>query len=76
MEELIEQMLDGKILLAEAVAEFEEIYIQKALKRNGNHLMRTADALGIHRNTLSRRLNGHTKPSQRVLAKRRKKAKR
>src|SRR6478672_7246589 len=56
MEALIEEMLDGRILLSEAVEEFEKIYIQKALKKNDDHLMRTAEALGIHRNTLSNRL--------------------
>ena len=49
-------MLDGRILLPEAVAEFEKLYIQKALERNGTHLTKTADALGIHRNTLSKRV--------------------
>jgi DNA-binding NtrC family response regulator len=56
MEALIEEMLDGRILLNEAVGEFEKIYIQKALERNGDHLTKTADKLGIHRNTLSKRM--------------------
>ena len=56
MEALIEEMLDGKILLSEAVEEFEKIYIQKALELNDHHLTRTAEALGIHRNTVSNRL--------------------
>ena len=34
MESLIEEMLDGHILLNEAIFEFEKLYIQKALKRN------------------------------------------
>lgn len=63
MEALIQEMLDGRILLTEAVGEFEKIYIQKALELNGDHLMKTAESLGIHRNTLSSRLatyNGST----------------
>ena len=56
MESLIGEMLDGRILLDEAVSEFEKIYIQKALDRNSNHLSKTATALGIHRNTLSKRV--------------------
>ena len=56
MESLIVQMLDGRILLDEAVSEFEKIYIQKALERNCDHLSKTAAALGIHRNTLSKRV--------------------
>jgi len=64
METLIGEMLDGRILLDEAVSEFEKIYIQKALERNSKHLSKTASALGIHRNTLSKRVadyNGKTK---------------
>lgn len=56
LELLIEEMLDGKILLDEALAEFEKLYIQKALARNADHLSQTAATLGIHRNTLSKRV--------------------
>ena len=56
LEALIDEMLDGKILLAEAVSEFEKLYIKKALSRNQNHLSKTAEALGIHRNTISKRV--------------------
>jgi DNA-binding NtrC family response regulator len=56
LETLIEEMLDGQILLDEALAEFEKLYIQKALKRQDEHLSRTSAALGIHRNTLAKRL--------------------
>lgn len=64
MAQLIAQMIDGRILLDEAVEEFEKIYIQQALKLNGENLCKTAAALGIHRNTLSKRVasyNGHNK---------------
>ena len=56
LEALIDEMLDGKILLTEAVSEFEKLYIKKALTRNQNHLSKTAEALGIHRNTISKRV--------------------
>lgn len=56
LESLIDEMLDGQIMLNEAVAEFEKLYIQKALARHKNHLSRTATALNIHRNTLAKRL--------------------
>ena len=54
IEILIDEMLDGQILLEEALTEFKKIYIQKALERNGKHLSKTASTLGIHRNTLSK----------------------
>ena len=67
MESLIGQMLDGRILLEEAVAEFEKIYIQTALERNSEHLSKTATALGIHRNTLSKRVASYNgKPTAKV----------
>ena len=61
LEALIDQMLDGHILLEEAVAEFEKVYIQKALRRNQDHLSNTAAVLGIHRNTLSKRVATYQK---------------
>ena len=67
METLIGRMLDGRILLEEAVAEFEKIYIQRALERNSDHLTKTACALGIHRNTLSKRVASYNgKPTAKV----------
>jgi transcriptional regulator with PAS, ATPase and Fis domain len=56
LEALIDEMLDGQIMLDEAVTEFEKLYIQKALARHKEHLSRTAASLGIHRNTLSKRV--------------------
>ena len=59
LENLIDEMLDGRILLAEALGEFEKLYIKKAFLRNEGHLSKTARALGIHRNTLSKRVNSY-----------------
>ena len=61
LEALIEEMLDGQILLEEAIAEFEKLYIQKALLRHRKHLSNTARILGIHRNTLSKRVAAYQK---------------
>jgi DNA-binding NtrC family response regulator len=59
MKVLIDEMLAGRILLAEAKREFEKIYIEKALAQNDRHLIKTAAALGIHRNTLSAKLSAY-----------------
>ena len=56
LEALIDEMLDGQLLLEEALSEFEKLYIQKALSRHKKHLSNTAKVLGIHRNTLSKRV--------------------
>ena len=73
MENLIDEMLDGQILLNEALSEFEKLYIQKALKRCDQHLSNTAEVLGIHRNTLSKRVatyQSRPKTPKRLIAKR------
>jgi Fis family transcriptional regulator, factor for inversion stimulation protein len=64
LEALIEEMLDGQILLDEAVAEFERVYIEKALSRHQKHLSKTAKILGIHRNTLSKRVAEYHRSSR------------
>ena len=61
LETLAEEMLEGRILLEEAIAEFEKVYIKKALARHKQHLSKTAAALGIHRNTLSKRVATYDK---------------
>jgi DNA-binding NtrC family response regulator len=68
LEALIDEMLNGQILLDEAIAEFERLYIQKALNRHRGHLSKTAKVLGIHRNTLSKRVVAYQK-EQRPLVK-------
>jgi DNA-binding NtrC family response regulator len=58
---IIDEMLDGHILLAEALAEFEKLYIKQALARNRQHLSKTAAALGVHRNTVAKRVASYQK---------------
>jgi len=59
LEAIIEDMLDGHIMLDEALEEFEKLYIQKAYSRNKKRISHTAAALGIHRNTISKRVNSY-----------------
>ena len=73
LETLIEEMLDGQILLDEAISEFEKLYIQKALAKHKQHLSKTAAVLGIHRNTLSKRVATYEK-QQKLLARAAKRA--
>lgn len=61
LEALIDEMLDGRILLPEALAEFEKLYIKRALVRNKSHLSKTAQALGVHRNTVAKRVATYEK---------------
>jgi DNA-binding NtrC family response regulator len=59
LEAVIDEMLDGKIMLDEALAEFEKLYIQKAFNRNKKRITHTASAIGAHRNTISKRVNSY-----------------
>lgn len=76
LENLIDEMLEGQILLDEAMAEFEKLYIKKALARNKQHLSNTAAAIGIHRNTLSKRVATYQKQERKVESKSLKRARR
>ncbi|HKE60512.1 MAG TPA: helix-turn-helix domain-containing protein [Pyrinomonadaceae bacterium] len=73
LETLIDEMLDGQILLDEAISEFEKLYIQKALAKHKQHLSKTAAILGIHRNTLSKRVATYEK-QQKLIARAAKRA--
>jgi DNA-binding NtrC family response regulator len=61
LETLIEEMLEGHILLDEALCEFEKLYIKKAMARHKQHISNTAAILGIHRNTLAKRVATYQK---------------
>ncbi len=68
LEGLVSQMVERGILFNEAVCEFEKRFIKRVLDRTQGNQSRAAEALGIHRNTLSRKIgeyklehNGHRK---------------
>lgn len=50
------EMIDKGILYSEAVEQFERCFISEMMRRNGGNLIRTAARLGIHRNTLSKKV--------------------
>lgn len=56
LDKLVEEMVDKGILFEEARREFERRFIARALTRSNGNLCRAADLLGIHRNTLSRKI--------------------
>jgi two-component system nitrogen regulation response regulator GlnG len=53
---LVHQLLDRGILFGEALAEFEKRFIKKALENHKGNQLRAAKMLGIHRNTLGRKI--------------------
>lgn len=56
LETLVGQMVDRGILFDEAVNEFEKKFIKRVLDRSHGNQSRAARLLGIHRNTLSRKI--------------------
>jgi Fis family transcriptional regulator, factor for inversion stimulation protein len=56
LEGLVSQMVERGILFDEAVGEFEKRFIKRVLDRVDGNQSRAAHQLGIHRNTLSRKL--------------------
>jgi DNA-binding protein Fis len=56
LEGLVSQMVERGILFDEAVGEFEKRFIKRILDRTNGNQSRAAEMLGIHRNTLSRKV--------------------
>jgi DNA-binding protein Fis len=57
LEGLVSQMVERGILFNEAICEFEKRFIKRVLDRANGNQSRAAELLGIHRNTLSRKIN-------------------
>jgi DNA-binding protein Fis len=56
LEQVVGLMVDRGILLEEAVTEFEKKFIKRVLERSSGNQCKAAKVLGIHRNTLSRKI--------------------
>jgi Fis family transcriptional regulator len=56
LESLVGMMVERGILLEEAVMEFEKKFIKCALEHANGNQCRAAKVLGIHRNTLNRKV--------------------
>ena len=59
LQRLIEEMVEKGIRFADASREFERRFISRVLADNDGNLSKAADTLGIHRNTLSRKIAEH-----------------
>ena len=57
LENICRDMVEKGILFSEATEHFERCFITEVLRRNNGNLIRTAARLGIHRNTLSKKVN-------------------
>jgi DNA-binding NtrC family response regulator len=57
LEALIQEMLDKGILYDDARREFEKMFITRALQRAGGSVGQAAELLGLHRNTVARKMS-------------------
>ncbi len=57
LERLVDEMVAKGIRLEDAQREFEKRFITQALGSTDGNLSKAADLLGIHRNTLSRKMS-------------------
>jgi len=56
MEKLVQEMLDKGVLYDDARREFEKLFIARALQRSNGSLGEAAELLGLHRNTVARKI--------------------
>jgi len=56
LDRLITEMVKGRLTLDEGRRAFESRFIQQVLETTDGHLSRAAERLGMHRNTLARKI--------------------
>ena len=56
LDRLISEMVEKGIRFTEATREFERRFISKVLAEADGNLSKSAEVLGIHRNTLTRKM--------------------
>ena len=56
LDRLVDEMVERGVQFEDAIQEFEKQFISRVLGCCDGSLTRTADTLGIHRNTLTRKM--------------------
>jgi DNA-binding protein Fis len=56
LEQLVSQMVEKGIHYEDALREFDRRFIITVMDRTEGNLSKAADTLGVHRNTLSRKI--------------------
>jgi DNA-binding NtrC family response regulator len=57
MDRLVSEMLDKGVHYDDARREFEKMFIARALQRTKGNVGDAADLMGIHRNTIARKIS-------------------
>jgi Fis family transcriptional regulator, factor for inversion stimulation protein len=56
LEQLVTQMVEKGIHYEDALREFDKRFIVEVMDKSDGNLSKAADTLGVHRNTLSRKI--------------------
>lgn len=59
LEEVVDELVRKGILWPEASAQFEKLFILRVLAESKGNMSRAAEIMGVHRNTLSKKLREH-----------------
>ena len=59
LEEIIDEIVSKGIYWSEAVSQFEKLFILRSLQQSDGNLSRAAEIMGVHRNTLSKKIREH-----------------
>ncbi|NUR56500.1 MAG: histidine kinase [Acidobacteria bacterium] len=57
LDKLVTELLDKGVLYDDARKEFEKLFIARALQRTDGNLGNAAEMLGVHRNTIARKIS-------------------
>ncbi len=57
LDRLVQEMLEKGILYDDARREFEKMFIARALQRSKGNVGDAAELLGLHRNTVARKMS-------------------
>jgi len=57
LEKLVQDLLDKGVLYDDARREFEKMFIARALQRSNGSVRDAAELLGLHRNTIARKIS-------------------
>ena len=59
LEEIIDEIVSKGIYWSEAVSQIEKLFILRSLQQSDGNLSRAAEIMGVHRNTLSKKIREH-----------------
>jgi DNA-binding NtrC family response regulator len=57
LDRLVQELLEKGVLYEDARREFEKMFISRALQRSKGNVGHAAEMLGLHRNTIARKIS-------------------